>query len=155
MKGIDGALELIGGVLLLLLSPTSIRGAISFIVQCELKEDPTDLAANLLPHDTGTIIHSRVPASSFLVLHGVVKLALVGGLATNRLSSYPVAIVVLTGFAIYQIYELVQQNSLFLWIVTGLDIVVVLLIAAEYRHVRSVRECDQQGSESSKSARSR
>jgi uncharacterized membrane protein len=105
------------------------------------------LAANLLVHDTGTIIHSRVPASSFLVLHGIVKLALVGGLATNRLWSYPVAIVVFTGF-VYQVYELVQQNSLFLWIVTGLDIVVVLLFTAEYRHVRSAREWDQQASES-------
>jgi uncharacterized membrane protein len=47
-KGIDGALELIGGLLLLFLSPTAITGAILFLVQGELKEDPTDLVANLL-----------------------------------------------------------------------------------------------------------
>lgn len=142
-KGIDGALELIGGLLLLLLSPAAITGAISFLVQGELKEDPTDLVANLLVHNTGMIINSRVPASSFLILHGVVKLALVEGLATNRLWSYPAAIVVFTAFAIYQIYQFSQQSSLFLGIVTVLDIVVVLLIVAEYRHVRPARKLDR------------
>jgi uncharacterized membrane protein len=58
----------------------------------------------------------------------------------NKLWSYPAAIVVFTGFAIYQIYQLAQQNSLFLGIVTALDMVVVLLIVAEYRHVRSERQ---------------
>jgi uncharacterized membrane protein len=135
-KGIDGALELIGGISLLFLSPASITGAISFLVQGELKEDPTDFVANLLVHNTATFIKSRVPASSFLILHGAVKLALVGGLATNKLWSYPAAVVVFAGFAIYQIYEFVQQNSLFLGMVTALDIVVVLLIVAEYRNVR-------------------
>jgi uncharacterized membrane protein len=139
-KGIDEGLELIGGLLLLLLSPAAIRGAILLLVQGELKEDPTDLVADLLVHNTGTIINSRVPASSFLILHGVVKLALVGGLAMNKLWSYPAAIVAFTGFAIYQIYQLAQQNSLFLGIVTALDMVVVLLIVAEYRHVRSERQ---------------
>jgi uncharacterized membrane protein len=138
-KGIDGAVELIGGLLLLFLSPAAIRGVILLLVQGELREDPTDLVANFLVHNTGTIIRGRVPASSFLIVHGVVKLALVGGLATNKLWSYPAAIVVFTVFAIYQIYQLVQQNSLFLWTVTTLDIVVVLLIVAEYRHVKSAR----------------
>jgi uncharacterized membrane protein len=94
-------------------------------------------------HNTGTIINSRVSASSFLILHGIVKLALVGGLATNKLWSYPAAIVVFTAFAIYQIYQLVQQNSLFLGIVTALDVAVVLLIVAEYRQVRSAQKYDR------------
>jgi uncharacterized membrane protein len=139
-KGIDGALELVGGLLLLFLSPVAITGAILLLVQGELKEDPTDLVANLLVHSTGTIIKSRVPASGFLILHGTVKLALVAGLATNKLWSYPAAIAVFTGFAIYQIYQLVQQKSVFLGIVTALDIVVVLLISGEYRHVKSARQ---------------
>ncbi len=141
-KGIDGALELIGGISLLFLSAASITGAIWLLVQGELKEDPTDFVANLLVHNTGTIIKSRVPAGTFLILHGAVKLALVGGLATNKLWSYPAAILVFAGFAIYQIYQLVQQNSLFLGMVTALDIVVVLLIVAEYRNVRSARSRD-------------
>ena len=132
-KGVDGALELLGGLFLLFLSPAAITGTILFLVQGELKEDPTDLVANFLVHNSGTIIRSRISASSFLILHGSVKLALVGGLATNKLWSYPSAIVVFTGFAIYQIYQFVQESSLFLGIITVLDIIVVLAIVAEYR----------------------
>jgi len=142
-KGVDGALELIGGLLLLILSPPAITGAILFLVQGELKEDPTDLVANLLVRDTGRIINSRVPASSFLILHGAVKLALVVGLATNKFWSYPAAIVVFTAFAIYQICQLVLQSSLFLGFVTALDIVVVFLIVAEYRLLIPARKRDQ------------
>lgn len=135
-KGVDGALELFGGLLLLLLSPAAIRGTIFFLVRGELKEDPTDVVANLLMHNAGTVIQTRIPASAFLIVHGVVKLGLVGGLATGKLWSYPAAIVVFTGFVSYQVYQLSQQNSLFLGIVTILDIIVVLLVIAEYRHVR-------------------
>jgi len=138
-KAVDGAFELFGGLLLLLLSPAAITRTIFLLVQGELKEDPTDLVANLLLHNAGTIIQSRVPASAFLIIHGVVKLALVGGLATNQLWSYPAAIVVFTGFTVYQAYQLSRQYSLFLEIVTVLDIVIVLLIVAEYRHVRLAR----------------
>ena len=67
---------------------------------------------------------------------GLRKLLLVAGLISNKLWSYPAAIVVFTGFAIYQVYQLIHQASFFLEVVTLLDIVVVLLVVSEYRHVR-------------------
>jgi uncharacterized membrane protein len=109
------------------------------LVQGELKEDPTDLVANLLVRNAGAVVQTRVPASAFLIVHGVVKLALVGGLAANKLWPYPAGIVMFAGFTIYQIYQLTHQHSLFLEIVTVLDIVIVLLVVAEYRHVRLAR----------------
>jgi uncharacterized membrane protein len=139
-KGIDGALELIGGLLLLFLSPAAIRGIIRFLVQGELKEDPTDLVANLLLNNTRNIVESRVRASVFLILHGAVKLALVVGLATNRRWSYPVAIAVFAGFTAYQLYQLTRQASLFMGVVTVVDVIVIALIAAEYRHLTSSRK---------------
>ena len=126
---------------MLLLSPAAITGTILFLVEGEL-EDPTDLVANLLLHNTRTIIDTRISASAFLIVHGVVKLGLVAGLASSKLWSYPAAIVVFTGFAIYQIYQLTRQSSLFLGVVTVLDIVVVLLVIAEYRHVMLARRRD-------------
>jgi len=138
-KGIDGGLELVGGLLLLLLSPAAINGIVFFFISGELREDPTDLVANLILHSTRTVIQSRTLASAFLLLHGVTKLLLVAALVSNRLWSYPAAIVMFTGFTTYQIYQLSHQPSLFLEIVTLLDIIVVLLIIAEYRHVKLAR----------------
>jgi uncharacterized membrane protein len=97
------------------------------------------LIANLLVQTTRSAIEVRVPASVFLIVHGIVKLVLVGGLATNRLWSYPAAILVFAGFTIYQLYQLTQQSSLFLEIVTILDVIVILLVIAEYRHSRMAR----------------
>jgi uncharacterized membrane protein len=139
IKGVDGTLELVCGLLLVFLSPDAINRVVFFFVEGELKEDPTDFVANLLVHTTRSAIEVRVPASAFLIVHGIVKLVLVGGLATNRLWSYPAAILVFAGFTIYQLYQLTQQYSLFLEIVTVLDVIVILLVIAEYRHMRIVR----------------
>ena len=139
IKGVDGGLELISGLLLVFLPPAAINRVVFFFVEGELKEDPTDLVANLLLHTTRSAIEVRVSASEFLIVHGIVKLALVAGLATNRLWSYLAAILVFAGFTIYQLYQLVQQYSLFLEVVTVLDVIVILLVIAEYRHMRIVR----------------
>jgi uncharacterized membrane protein len=139
IKGIDGGLVLVGGLLLVFLSPVAINRVVFFFMEGELKEDPTDLVANLLLHTTRSAIEVRVPASVFLSVHGIVKLVLVGGLATNRLSSYPAAILVFAGFTVYQLYQLSQQYSLFLEAVTVLDVIVILLVIAEYMHMRAAR----------------
>lgn len=138
-KGIDGAVELVGGVLLLFLSPNEIWRVIYFLIQGELIEDPTDLVANLILHSAPKIIQTRFSASTFLMLHGAVKLGLVAGLATNRLWSYPAAIAVFTAFTIYQVTQLAEKYSLFLATVTALDVVIVFLIIVEYRHVRQAK----------------
>ena len=136
IKGIDGGLELVGGLLLLFLPPAEISRIVLFFVRGELKEDPTDLVVNLLLHTTRQVIQARVSASAFLILHGAVKLLLVGGLATNKLWSYPAAIVMFAAFTVYQLYQLGHQYSLFLGGVTVLDVIVILLVIAEYRHVK-------------------
>lgn len=135
LKGVDGGLELVLGLLLIFLSPGAINHVVSFLVEGELKEDPTDLVANLLLHSSRSAIEVRVPASVFLIVHGIVKLALVAGLATNRLWSYTAAVLVFAGFTIYQLYQLSQQYSLFLATATVLDVIVILLVIAEYRHI--------------------
>lgn len=139
IKGIDGGFELLGGLLLLLLSPYRINRFVMPLVQGELEEDPEDLFANLLLHTTQNVIHAKLSASLFLLIHGVVKLLLVGGLLTNKLWSYPVAIVVFSAFTAYQLYQLGHQYSLFLVTVTVLDVFVIVLIVAEYQHMRTAR----------------
>jgi uncharacterized membrane protein len=139
IKGIDGGLELVGGLLLHFLSPAAISGIVNFLVRGELQEDPTDLISNLLLHNTRNVIDFRVPTSVFLIVHGVTKLLLVRGLAANKLWSYPAAIAVFAAFTVYQLYQLAHRYSMFLGIVTVLDIVVILLVTEEFRQMRMAR----------------
>lgn len=138
-KGVDGAVELIVGLLFAILSPAAIKGLIFLLIQGELREDPTDIVANLIRHNTATVIHSRASASVFLLLHGAVKLGLAAGLAADKLWSYPAAIVVFAGFTIYQVCELANGYSPFLASITVLDVAVVALVVVEYRQVRRAR----------------
>ena len=135
IKGIDGVLQLVSGFLLLYLSPATINSVVFFFVRDELKEDPEDLFVNLLLRATKTILQTKTLTSVLLLVHGGAKLLLVAGLATNKLWSYPAAIVVFAVFTAYQLYELTYQASLFMATVTVLDAIVIVLIAAEYRHV--------------------
>jgi uncharacterized membrane protein len=139
LKGIDGALELVSGLALVFLPTAAITGVIHFLVSGELQEDPTDFFANLLLHQTRNIIQSQSLASVFLIVHGGVKLALVAGLALNRLWSYPAAIVIFAGLSAYQGYQLAFRPSWLMAALTSLDVAVVVLIAWEYRHVNAVR----------------
>ena len=48
LKGLDGVLELIGGILPLVISPAQIGAIARFLTQHEIAEDPHDLIANSL-----------------------------------------------------------------------------------------------------------
>ena len=61
LKGVDGGLELVAGLLLVFLPPAAINRVVFFFVEGELKEDPTDLVANLLLHTTRSAIEVGFP----------------------------------------------------------------------------------------------
>ncbi len=65
--------------------------------------------------------------------HSVVKLFLVWGLLTDRLWAYPLAIIFLSLFGLYQIVTLFSVFSLFTLLLLLVNAVTVFFIAREYR----------------------
>ena len=53
LKGLNGLLELMGGVLLLIVSPGAITGVVRTLAEGELSENPHDLIATRLLHTAG------------------------------------------------------------------------------------------------------
>jgi uncharacterized membrane protein len=47
-KGVDGALEIVGGALLYLVSPAHLHSLVRMLTQHELSEDPNDFLAGYL-----------------------------------------------------------------------------------------------------------
>ena len=77
-KGLDGIVELVGGLLLLSVTPATIDRFVVNITQHELSEDPNDLVATHLLRLSSGLTGSAVRfAAAYLVLHGVVKVVLV------------------------------------------------------------------------------
>lgn len=133
-KGVDGCLELLGAIALLATTRPEIQHAVAWLTRAELAEDPTDFiathAVNMAHHLTAGTEHF---AAAYLLVHGVIKVALVVGLLRELRWMFPVALVVLTAFIGYQLYRLTYLPSWMLGLFTLLDVVVVALIAFEWR----------------------
>lgn len=133
LKGLDGVLELVGGILLLVVTPAQIGAIARILTQHELSEDPHDLIANSLLHLTNSLnVSVTLFAAIYLLLHGAVKVVLVWAVLRDHLWAYPWLIAFLIVFIVYQGYQLVVAFSWGLLLLTLFDIFIVYLTSREY-----------------------
>lgn len=137
IKGIDGLIELIAGVLLLVVSPAAITHLTSVVTRGELAEDPHDFIATHLAHAGSQLAHGHnIFAAVFLLIHGAVKVGLVTCLLLNQLWAYPVGLAVLGLLLAYQLYELATHPTIAMALLSLLDAVILWLIWREWQRVR-------------------
>ncbi len=137
VKGIDGALEFLGGLLLLFVSPASIHNFLVLITQRELLTDPHDKVANLLLNSTQHLGDSRTFIIVYLWIHAVIKLIAVIGILKNQLWAYPFSLITLGALMLYQVYSLVFVGpSVGMVILSIFDVFILWLILREYGIVR-------------------
>jgi uncharacterized membrane protein len=134
LKGLDGVLETIGGLLLLTFTPATINSLVASLTQHELSEDPNDFIANhLLGYAQGLTGRTVTFAALYLLLHGIVKIVLVAALLRNQIWAYPWMIGFLLIFIVYQIYQIVLSPTLGLSALTIFDSAIVWLTWQEWR----------------------
>ncbi len=137
IEGINGALEIVGGVILLVVSPAALDDIVRSVTQHELSEDPSRLHRSTSPPLGGTAHHgTTLFAAIYLISHGVAKVALVVALLRDHLWAYPAAIILLTAFIAYQMYRLSHRLTVGLTMLTIFDAFVVWLTWREYRNKR-------------------
>ena len=106
-KAIDGALEVVGGVLLLVVAPARITQWAKIITQHELATDPNDFVARHLLRSTHDIAAGgRTFAAVYLLAHGVTKIVLVIEILREHLWAYKGMVVMLGLFIVYQLYRM-------------------------------------------------
>jgi uncharacterized membrane protein len=134
LKGIDGVLEIIGGVILLLTSNAALNQLVIALTQHELVEDPHDWIATAARQAVAQLsVGTQVFGGVYLVAHGLAKVVLAVGLLRGHRWAYPVAIGFLGLFIAYQLYRLSYQFSLGLLLLTLFDGAIVALTWREYR----------------------
>ena len=137
LKGLNGLLELIGGILLLVFPPSAIQGFVVGLTHNELSRDPNDfIATHLRAAAEQLSIHAQLFAAIYLLSHGVIKGVLVYALLRDELWAFPIAIAVFAAFSIYQLYRYVVQPSGWLIALTVVDMVVIFLTLVEWRRVK-------------------
>ena len=139
LKGLDGVLEVIGGILLLFLSPAAIQHVARVLTAHELREDPHDLIARYLLHTTAHLHHgTTVFGAIYLLSHGIAKIVLVALVLRDKLWAYPWLIGLLLAFIAYQLYQItVVHFSVGLTLLTIFDALLVWLTWREYRAKRA------------------
>jgi uncharacterized membrane protein len=139
IKGLDGALELVGGVILLLVAPSTIDHFARWVTLNELSESPHDFFARHLLHVTGNLHKTQFFGAIYLLSHGAAKIVVVVGLLRRERWAYPVAFVFLGGFGIYQIYRMTFDPSVGLALLTVFDFFILWLTWREFQRERHRR----------------
>ncbi len=142
VKGIDGIAELVGGFLLLFVSPGTIQNIFLFFARREFAEDSKDLVANYLLYFLQGLSTRTIFYGWLFIVHGAVKVFLVAGLLKHKLWAYPSAIAAFSLFVLYQIYQMTFDYSPLLLLITVVDIIVVGLTIHEYKEVMRTRRQD-------------
>ncbi len=138
LKGVDGALETVGGALLLFVTPDQLQRTARILTLHELTEDPRDFVATRLLAAAGHLTVSAVLFGAlYLLAHGLVKIGLVAALLRHRLWAYPAAIAVFLLFVACQLYRYARTASPPLLAVSVLDVAVIALTWVEYQRLRA------------------
>lgn len=138
LKGIDGAIELLVG-LVLLLAPSIPHLALSAIA-AEAGEGSGPIRVFIAGYVEN--LDDRLAQSglgflmAFLIVHGVVKLVLVYCLLRRLHRAYPYALAVLILFLAYQVYTALVSPTIGLILLTVLDAVIIVLVYREYREIK-------------------
>lgn len=139
IKGFDGVVELVTGILLIfsphtphrLLQRAAVeasehRGSLFRILEHTVIKLDADLGGQTLFF-----------VILFLIAHGVIKLVLVYCLFREYYRAYPYALVLLVILLFIQVMPLFKDpTSLGLWFFTVLDVVIIYLVWGEYQDLR-------------------
>lgn len=140
LKGLDGVLEVIGGLLLLFISTARFDSWVVALTQHELSEDPNDFIANQLLTASGHLSDGgQAFAAFYLLAHGVVKVVLVAAVMKDKLWAYPWMIAFLIAFIGYQCYLMAVNPTIGIALLTIFDVLMIWLTYREYVKRRVMR----------------
>ena len=140
IKGIDGALELIGGTLFLFVKPDTIGTVVGFLTRRELAEDPKDFLANLLVHAAKQLsVSTEIIAGIYLLAHGVIKVGLVIGLWKDVRWIYPIALVFLGVFILLELGRLFEIFSIGIFVALLFDLFILTMVWFEFQKSKKLQ----------------
>lgn len=139
LKTLIGIGEAVFGLAFAFLNYDTLHRIVLKFVGEELTENPLDFIwAHVLQGLHGFFATPQSVWAFIFLSHGIVKIFLLTGLWRNKTWAYPASVIAFTFFIIYQFYQLFFTPSDILWLITIIDIAVVLLIINEYRHRKNI-----------------
>ncbi len=138
LKGLFALAEAGAGLGLLVTSNHRITAFVDWLTRNELAQDPGDWMARMAEHlVAGLSIETQHFYAIYLLSHGLLKLAMVGALARRVTWAYPVSMVLLAGFILYQVNHWTHTHSPPLLFLSAFDAIMILLVWREYRALKA------------------
>ena len=143
LKGLDGLLEITGGIALLFIAPRSLQELARWAVAHDLAGSPHDIIARHLLNSANDLSTSTTTFGAiYLLSHGVAKVVLVVLLLRDKLWAYPWMIALLIAFIVYQVYRFTYRPGPGLVLLTLFDAFVAWLTWREYTERRRMQRTD-------------
>lgn len=137
LKGIDGALELIGAAALLFIPLHYFQNLSAWITEIEAGSSHHGFISTHIARFSEDLAKpNHTFAILFLLTHGLVKVVLVVCLLRNKLWAYPFGLVALTLFLLYQLYEMAMHPTFGMGFLTVLDAIIIWLVWREWQQVK-------------------
>ena len=134
LKGAFAIFEAACGVLFFIYTPDSLRSMLGFLLHTELLDDPNDYVAHFVFRILNNVPHgSERFLAIYLLGHGLIKLAIVAGLLSEKLWTFPVGLIAMGLFIIYELDRYAHTHSLVLVGAAALDGLIMMLVWREYR----------------------
>ena len=135
IKGVAGIAETIAGILVPFVPREMLVSLVVAFTAPELIDEPDSRGAHFLLDAVQKFsAESQSFASVYLVIHGLIKVVLVAALLWGRgLWVYTASIWALVAFIAYQLYRFTHTHSIWLLLLTAVDLAVIYLIWREYQ----------------------
>jgi uncharacterized membrane protein len=134
MKGLDGLLETLAGLLLLVARPELLAHIVQSIGNSNWLWDVNGyIADHLLQASERLSSGGKMFAAVFLLAHGLAKVILVVGLWFDKMWSYPLMMGVMSAFIVFQMHRFERTHSATMLIFSVFDALVIYLTWREYR----------------------
>lgn len=131
-KGAISVIEVVSGIALFFIPPALIvSGTLFFLHFLPVNHLSVALMAEVAKYTTGTVVFVAL----YLLSRGLIKVFLIGALLKNLTWAYPVSLIVLGLFLVYQLYQIVTTHSFIVIGITLFDLVVMYFIWREWRIV--------------------
>jgi len=121
---------------MLILGHEKIQHVIDFFTGIELREDKNDVIANSILHLSQSLsIHAEKLFAGYLISEGIVKIVLLYGVYKDNTKVLPFAFLFFGIIVFYELYLLLSGHSLFIIVLILLDILLLGVIASEWRRI--------------------
>jgi uncharacterized membrane protein len=134
LKIINGALEMLVALLILLVPPAFVLRLAEFATSGELSQDIDDPIATAIQSAAQAFaVHTHYFLAFYLALHGAIKVLLVIGIFAKKRIAYPLFMIALAVFGTYEAYRGFVLHETLLQAIAIFDFALLLLTAHEYR----------------------